>query len=290
MITWVKQLDRILRGQATRPTDLKDGQIDISVRGLLVILLILAMLYGICMGVYGLITKIGQESAEQGIRQMSYSTVKVPMLFFLTLLITFPSLYVFNALVGSRLTVKSVLRLLVAAMGVLLAVLASFGTIVAFFSVSTKSYPFILLLNVLVFTIAGVMGLTFLLRTLHRLTLAQEMAEWEEMKRQPLPADTVAPAGAEETPPPPPPPTLSALDRLPQREMGRNVKAVFRIWVIVFALVGAQMGWVLRPFIGSPNREVTFFRPRESNFFQAVWQSFQNLFSGGDGGDDRSGR
>jgi hypothetical protein len=297
MITWVKQLDRILRGQATRPSDLKDGQIDVSVRGLALILLLLAMLYGVCMGVYGLITHVGKAHANpptstvvQGVQQMLYSTVKVPMLFFLTLLITFPSLYVFNALVGSRLTIKSVLRLLVAAMGVLLAVLASFGTIVAFFSVSTKSYPFILLLNVLVFTIAGVMGLTFLLRTLHRLTLAQELAEWEEMKRQSLPTEP-PPVTSEEFPPPEhtatPTTSLSALDRLPQREMGRNVKAVFRIWVIVFALVGAQMGWVLRPFIGSPNREVTFFRPRESNFFQAVWQSFQNLFSDGDKSSSR---
>jgi hypothetical protein len=38
---------------------------------------------------------------------------KVPVLFFATLLVTFPSLYVFNALVGSRLTLASVWRLLV---------------------------------------------------------------------------------------------------------------------------------------------------------------------------------
>jgi hypothetical protein len=42
---------------------------------------------------------------------------KVPLLFGLTLLVTFPSLYVFNALVGSQLTLSSVLRLIVAADG-----------------------------------------------------------------------------------------------------------------------------------------------------------------------------
>jgi hypothetical protein len=42
------------------------------------------------------------------------ATLKVPTLFFLTLIVTFPSLYVFNALVGSRLDWGSMLRLLVA--------------------------------------------------------------------------------------------------------------------------------------------------------------------------------
>ena len=48
----------------------------------------------------------------------------------------------------------------------------------------------------------------------------------------------------------------------------------------VFALVGAQMGWVLRPFIGAPNAPVTFFREREGNFFQAVAEKIADLASG----------
>src|SRR5947207_8572211 len=106
--------------------------------------------------------------------QMLASMIKVPALFFLTLLVTFPSLYVFNALVGSRLSLLSLLRLLVAAMAVMLALLASFGTIVAFFSFTTESYPFMILLNVIVFAASGFLGLSFLLQTLHRLTLAQQ--------------------------------------------------------------------------------------------------------------------
>ena len=57
--------------------------------------------------------------------------------------------------------------------------------------------------------------------------------------------------------------------------LGKHVKTVFKLWVIVFALVGAQMGWVLRPFIGNPNLPFTWFRGRESNFFQAVLHTFQ---------------
>lgn len=102
--------------------------------------------------------------------QVVASAVKVPALFAPTLLVTFPSLYVFNALVGSRLRADSVLRLLVAALAVTVAVPASLGSIVAFFSVSTTSYPFMVLLNVAVFAASGLLGMAFLLQTLYRLS------------------------------------------------------------------------------------------------------------------------
>ena len=41
--------------------------------------------------------------------------------------------------------------------------------------------------------------------------------------------------------------------------LSKHVKVVFRLWVVVFALVGAQMGWVLRPFVGNPNLPFTWF-------------------------------
>ena len=49
--------------------------------------------------------------------------------------------------------------------------------------------------------------------------------------------------------------------------------------VLLFGLVGVQMGWVLRPFIGDPDRPFAWFRERDSNFFQAVWQALAGLFS-----------
>jgi hypothetical protein len=57
---------------------------------------------------------------------------------------------------------------------VMLAILSSIGPIVAFFSISTTSYSFMVLLNVAVFGVAGILGLSFLLQTLHRISIAQE--------------------------------------------------------------------------------------------------------------------
>ena len=251
----IKHLDRLLRGEATSIAQLRGGMLQVPVLGIVTVIVALGMSYGACMGLFAI---LGDGSGDW--MQIPASMVKVPSLFLLTLLVTFPSLYVFNALVGSRLTFLAVLKLLVGSLAVMLAVLASLGPIVAFFSISTTSYGFIKLLNVLVFALSGFLGLAFLLQTLHRISIADHV---------PLMQPSVeGEAGGE----PPPPPSLGALDRLEGHVLGPHVKAVFRIWVIVFGLVGAQMAWVLRPFIGAPGRPFTWFREKQSNFFEAIWQ------------------
>src|SRR5690242_11022068 len=167
MLIWLKHLDRVIRGEATKASALHGGEIEQPVSGLVVIGIGLGAIYGLCMGSYA----VFQRASEPAL-QLIATTIKVPVLFFLTLAITFPSLYVFNALVGSRLSLLSVVRLLVISLVVMLTVLASLGPIVAFFSISTTSYPFMLLLNVLFYSIAGFLGLRCVLVTLDRLSAA----------------------------------------------------------------------------------------------------------------------
>ncbi|HEX4792604.1 MAG TPA: hypothetical protein VH370_02370 [Humisphaera sp.] len=306
MLKWIGALDRILKGEVTRLSALRSGTIDVPAGGLSVVVLMLGIIYGVCMGVFAVVGRWKTPHVRMGFEQLAASAVKVPSLFFLTLLITFPSLYVFNALVGSRLSFKTVLRLLIAVLGVMLAVLASFGTIIVFFSVCTTSYPFMLVLNVIMFSISGLLGLGFLLQTLHRLSMAQELnLRPQPISAPPAPVVTVpsAPAvagpaeksaadpAAPQAPPaaapsnpaplplPNPRPSGGALDWLDDQAVSRNVRLVFRLWLILFAIVGAQMGWVLRPFIGNPALPFTLFRPRQSNFFEAVYRALHHLFS-----------
>jgi hypothetical protein len=299
-------LDRILRGDASHLDALGSGTLATSARRLSGVIVLLAMFYGLCMGSYAVVN--GQIN---GWMQMIASMAKVPALFFLTLAVTLPSLYVFNALVGSRLSALSFMRLLVAAMGVMLALLASFGTIVAFFSFTTTSLPFMVLLNVAVFGIAGVLGLTFLLRTLQRLTAVRdEPLNFEAATPEPTPAVAAEPMPTFESDVPDAPeaepllqrqyepiapskveryvtgqlrPTIAthkvpgALAPLPDRVLTSDVKTVFRLWIVLFALVGSQMSWILRPFIGS-GKEFVLFRPRGSNFFEALWKNIASFF------------
>lgn len=258
--TWLKSLDQLLRGDVTRPSALRRGNIDVPLDGLAMLILVLGLVYGMCMGSFALANT--GKTGSQAYLQMLATTGKVPILFVLTLIVTFPSLYVFNALVGSRLSLLSMLRLIVAALAVMLAILASFGPIVAFFSISTTSYQFMLLFNVAVFAIAGFLGLRFLLSTLHRLSLVQA----EEMKKE------EAQAGTSDEP-------MGALEHMEGHVFGSNITTIFRIWIVVFCLVGAQMSWVLRPFIGDPNHHFSLFRLRESNFFEAVFHALTKVMS-----------
>jgi hypothetical protein len=281
MLGWLRHLDQLLRGDATRPEVLREGRINVDAGGMAVMIVLLGMIYGLCMGSYSLLKEM-PEGFDPNMRYMQLlaTTVKVPALFYLTLLVTFPSLYVFNALVGSRLTLSSVLSLLVASLAVNLAVLASLGPIVLFFSLSTKTYVFIQLLNVVMFTVAGVLGLIFLLQTLHRLTSVSEGLS-SRRTRDALAQTTALEGTVPEAPEAVNRDLPSALDMPEGQSLGRHTRSVFTCWVLVFALVGAQMGWVLRPFIGHPNLEFTWFRERKSNFFEAVLNSISALFTGG---------
>ncbi len=124
----ITELDRLLRGEVTQAASLQRGSIDVDPGRLSLVAVVLSMVYGACMGTFALFS-----ARSASAMQVLASMVKVPALFFLTLLVTLPSLYVFNALVGSRLTVGAVVRLLVATLGVIVAVLASMGPIVVFF-------------------------------------------------------------------------------------------------------------------------------------------------------------
>jgi hypothetical protein len=295
---WVFHVDRILRGEATKPSDIrKNADIGIPIFGVAAVVVVLAAIYGCCMGVFALVHGFENSAYQRAILQTFASMCKVPLLFFLTLVVTFPSLYVFNALVGSRLRAVPVLKLLIASLAVNLAVLASMGPILAFFSVSTPSYSFIVLLNVVVFAIAGLLGLAFLIQTLNRLSLAEsgrlprvaakaavsanvqipksqapsksktDGIQMSEVQGANMPNRSIGPG---QRPGP--------LDSLEGVVLGHHVKKVFRCWIVMFGLVGAQMGWVLRPFIGAPNTPFSWFRARSSNFFQAVAETLYNLF------------
>lgn len=301
MIRWFPQLDAVLRGDALRRGSLDGGSKGkaggtgtddrVSLRGLACVVILLTAIYGLAAGSFAAIRTGGDQ-----LMQMVASAVKLPLLFGLTLLVTLPSLYVFSALVGARLRFGAVCRLLTAMVGVVAAVLASFAPIVVFFGISTTSYPFMKLLNVVMCGIAGLLGLAFLLKTLRAL-----VATGEFTVDQAAPVTHVPPAEVASGAVPPPTNSTAAeatsaaarfaathmtSDQPTSPEQGimlnrgmqdRRARAVFRIWVLLFAVVGMQMSWVLRPFIGHPDLPFAWFRARESNFFLDVLQALGKL-------------
>jgi hypothetical protein len=53
----------------------------------------------------------------------------------------------------------------------------------------------------------------------------------------------------------------------------RRHLAMLWTWVLLYAFVGMQMGWMLRPFVGTPNQPVTFFREEPfSNAYVVIFE------------------
>jgi hypothetical protein len=288
----LREVDELLRGDRTTPQLLAEQGLNIRARRMVFVVIAMGMIYGLCMGSFSLLKTVPPELAGSSDRymQVAASVVKTPALFFLTLLVTLPSLYVFNALVGSRLRPLGMFRLLFASLAVNTTVLASLGPIVAFFSVSTSSHAFIVLLNVAVFAVAGTLGLMFLLQTMHRMTGGDPRIK--QRMKWPVPAPMTAEAstgeatedGSEDVVLTPVAATQlrepSAID-MPEGEVfAQHTQTVFRCWVVLFALVGAQMGWVMRPFIGTPELPFSWFRERDSNFFAAVLGALRKVLVG----------
>ncbi len=204
----------------------------------------LGALYGLFMGAFALRTH-----GWDGLMQMAATTVKLPALLLLTLGITLPSLCVFGALANTRLRFADTTRLLLGTTAVTAIVAASFGPILGFFTISTTSYPFIVLLNVILLGLAGVVGCSALVRGLRA---------WSE---RPATGDT--------------PPT----DPIDETASDATLP-LLGIWVVLYGVVGAQMGWVLRPFIGSPDLPFALFRPTEGHIFQAIWKVLSAVAGG----------
>jgi hypothetical protein len=56
---------------------------------------------------------------------------------------------------------------------------------------------------------------------------------------------------------------------------------LLRLWIVIYAIVGMQLGWRLRPFIGSQGIPFELLRNDiGGNFYITVWTSLLELFSG----------
>ena len=68
------------------------------------------------------------------------------------------------------------------------------------------------------------------------------------------------------------------LKRLYRPLIARNPRhrTLLRAWLVLYAFIGIQLGWVLRPFIGKPGSAVTFFREGAwGNAYIEVWRMIQ---------------
>lgn len=187
--------DRVLRGRAAA-----------SPWGLA---LACGLIYGGVMGTFG-----GIEGDR--ILQVCFSALKVPLLLLATVLLSLPSFFVLNTLLGLRDDFGESLRAVAAAQAGLAIVLVSCAPLTLFWYASSSDYRAAILFNAAMFGVASVSA-QWLLRRSYRRLIARN----------------------------------------------RRHRLMLRGWLAIYAFVGIQLGWTLRPFLGDPTRPVQFFRGGE---------------------------
>lgn len=60
-------------------------------------------------------------------------------------------------------------------------------------------------------------------------------------------------------------------------ESSKTRKKILQSWLFLYAFVGSQLGWTLRPFFGTPDSPFQLFREREGNFYLSVIQAISYL-------------
>jgi hypothetical protein len=149
----LRQIDRLLHGHAG------GGE---PVAFLLVLGIAAGMFYGAVMGAFSLRPM-----------QMLYAALKVPLLLSAAFLISMPSFFMLNTLLGLRADFARTMTALLIAQATFTLTLLSLAPITAFWYVSTTDYETAVLFNGLIFAIATVAA-RFMLRRLYRPLIAAE--------------------------------------------------------------------------------------------------------------------
>ncbi|MDN5200404.1 hypothetical protein QQ008_03505 [Fulvivirgaceae bacterium BMA10] len=188
-----------------------------------ILMCIFTFCYGIIMGSYN------------SFQQALVTGVKLWLLFSLTLIICFPSFYIVQLILGSKIKIKQLFVILMGGFLMTTTIMLAFAPIVLYFQLSGDNYNFLQLLHVFVFMFAGFFGMRVVLESLK--------GAFEGTKVYP--------------------------------KIGLSV---FRIWVVIFAFVGIQLSWNLRPFLGSKDMPFQLFREStRGNFYSTTLGSIGKL-------------
>ena len=118
------------------------------------IICVFTFLYGIVMGSY------------HSFFQSIVAGFKVTFLFFSAILICFPSFYVIQQVLGSRMTIRQMVFIILSGFVLTSAIAISFSPVVILFQVTGGNYHFLQLLHVAIFIFSGIFGMKLMVDAL----------------------------------------------------------------------------------------------------------------------------
>jgi hypothetical protein len=139
--------DNLLRGEVSAAGGSREPRLPV-LGSLILAIVVYGMFYGAVMGSYGWMS---------GLRfwQAVYSAVKVPILMISTFLLSLPSFFVLNTLLGLRDDFPRVVRALISTQAGLTVILSALAPFTAFWYISGSDYEPAILFNGMMFAVAS---------------------------------------------------------------------------------------------------------------------------------------
>jgi len=163
------------------------------------------------------------------------SGTKLTSLLFLTLIICFPSFYIVQLVLGSKVKIKQLGVMMLSGFLMTTTIMLAFAPIVLLFQLSGDNYNFLKFLHVGIFVFSGFFGMRAVLDALKNSFAEQGV--------------------------------------YPQIGL-----SIFRVWVVIFAFVGIQLAWNLRPFVGYKDIPFELFRQNtQGNFYSSMIKSLGEM-------------
>jgi len=170
LVGLLRLADDVLRGDASPARRMRELRPHWS-GSLTLAVVVYGMFYGGVMGTYGGI-------AGPRIWQVVYSAVKVPFLLFATFLLSLPSFFVTNTLLGLRSDFPRVIRALMSTQAGLTVILSALAPFTAFWYVSGSGYQPAILFNGVMFGVASFSAQWMLRRSYLPLVRANPRHRW----------------------------------------------------------------------------------------------------------------
>lgn len=120
----------------------------------IIIICIFTFIYGVVMGSY------------HSVLQSVVAGAKVIVLFLCTLIICFPSFFVIQQVLGSKMNLNQMIIIVLSGLVLTSAIALSFSPIVIFFQITGGNYHFLQLLHVVIFLFSGIFGMRLMVDAL----------------------------------------------------------------------------------------------------------------------------
>ncbi len=198
----------------------------------------MALVSLVCFMIYGFVMGMYNHFPRQSIS----SAIKLPLVFMISLVVLLPTLYLIGILLNLRVYFRQMLGLFAMSVCATSLVLVCMAPIAGFclltISQGASRYNLLMLVNVVILGLAGLVGLAYLARG----------SRFIARKRE--------------------------------KECGVRPKSrfVLFLWMLAYALVGIQLAWALRPYMGRDRLSFQIVRPAgQRDFYSSVIMNIGEL-------------